>query len=75
MPRALAPRSPPPEADVVPGVDGSEVDPQERIESLLAHLGTRSDGLSSREAERRLTQFGRNEITRTVQRSWPVVSE
>jgi calcium-translocating P-type ATPase len=70
MPPALAPRSPPPEADVAPGVDGSEVDPQERIESLLAHLGTRSDGLSSREAERRLTQFGRNEISRTVQRSW-----
>jgi calcium-translocating P-type ATPase len=70
MPPALAPRSPPPEADVAPGVDGSEVDPQERIESLLAHLGTRSNGLASREAERRLTQFGRNEISRTVQRSW-----
>lgn len=40
-------------------------DPQERIETLLAHLGTRSGGLSEREAERRLAQFGPNEIFRT----------
>ena len=37
---------------------------------LLVHLGTRASGLSSREAERRLAQFGRNEISRTAQRSW-----
>jgi calcium-translocating P-type ATPase len=42
-----------------------DVDPQERIESLFVHLGTRSGGLTGREAERRLTQFGPNEITRT----------
>ncbi len=36
---------------------------------LLAHLGTRSEGLSSREADRRLTQFGANEISRTAQSS------
>ena len=36
---------------------------------LLAHLGTRSAGLSSREADRRLTQFGANEISRTAQSS------
>jgi calcium-translocating P-type ATPase len=60
------------------GVSGSpagagsvaSVDPQERIESLLAHLGTGSAGLSSREADRRLTQFGPNEISRTAQSSW-----
>jgi calcium-translocating P-type ATPase len=46
------------------------VDPQERIDVLLAHLGTRASGLSSREAERRVAQFGRNEISRTAQRSW-----
>ena len=40
------------------------VDPQERIDLLLAHLGTRAGGLSEREAARRLTQFGANEITR-----------
>jgi magnesium-transporting ATPase (P-type) len=45
------------------------VDPQERIDVLLAHLGTRASGLSSREAERRVAQFGRNEISRTAQRS------
>ncbi len=50
------------------GVNGS-VDPQERIELLLAHLGTRSGGLSSREAQRRLAQFGLNEISRAAQRS------
>jgi calcium-translocating P-type ATPase len=44
-------------------------DPQERIDVLLAHLGTRPDGLSSREAERRLTQFGPNEITRRAGQS------
>ncbi len=37
---------------------------------MLAHLGTRASGLSSREAERRVAQFERNEISRTAQRSW-----
>jgi calcium-translocating P-type ATPase len=46
------------------------VDPQERIDSLLAHLGTRAEGLSSREAERRLMQFGANEISRPAGRGW-----
>lgn len=42
------------------------VDPQERIDSLLAHLGTRAEGLSAREAQRRLAQFGPNEISRAA---------
>ena len=42
-----------------------EVDPQDRIDSLLAHLGTRTEGLTGREAQRRLDQYGPNEITRT----------
>ena len=46
------------------------IDPQERIDVLLAHLGTRASGLSSREAERRVAQFGRNEVSRTSKRSW-----
>jgi magnesium-transporting ATPase (P-type) len=46
------------------------VDPQERVDQLLAHLGTRAAGLSSREAQRRLAQFGANEISRTGKRSW-----
>jgi magnesium-transporting ATPase (P-type) len=37
---------------------------------LLAHLGTRASGLSSREAERRAAQFGRDELSRAARRSW-----
>jgi len=69
MPQTAAPRPQAP-GDAVAGVNAPGVDPQERIESLLGHLGTRADGLSSREADRRLTQFGRNEISRTAQSSW-----
>jgi calcium-translocating P-type ATPase len=39
-------------------------DPEERLDLLLQHLGSRRDGLSSREAERRLRQYGPNEIRR-----------
>ena len=46
------------------------VDPQERIDPLLAHLGTRAVGLSSREAQRRLAQFGPNEISRASGPGW-----
>ena len=46
------------------------VDPQQRIDSLLAHLGTRAEGLSSREAQRRLAQFGPNEISRAAGPRW-----
>ena len=40
------------------------VDPEERLDLLLGHLGTRRDGLSEREAVRRLEQHGPNEIRR-----------
>ena len=46
------------------------VDPQERIDSLLTHLGTRAGGLSSREAQRRLVQFGPNTISRQARSGW-----
>ncbi|MGZ4306437.1 MAG: cation-translocating P-type ATPase [Solirubrobacteraceae bacterium] len=46
------------------------IDPQERIDSLLAHLGTRVEGLTSREAQRRLTQYGANQISRAAGRGW-----
>jgi len=39
-------------------------DPEERIDALLRDLQTGRAGLSPREAERRLTQYGRNEIVR-----------
>jgi calcium-translocating P-type ATPase len=40
------------------------VDPEERVDLLLRHLGTGRAGLAPREAERRLTQYGPNEISR-----------
>ncbi|MEJ7843125.1 MAG: cation-transporting P-type ATPase [Rubrobacter sp.] len=49
------------------GTNASEraaFDPEERIELLLGHLGTRREGLSGREAARRLEQHGPNEIRR-----------
>jgi hypothetical protein len=46
-------------------------DPTEAAERLLRDLRTHPDGLSSREAERRLCQFGLNELTRRGRRRWP----
>ena len=46
-----------------------DVDPQDRIDWVFANLGTRSGGLTGREAQRRLDQFGLNEITRTQKSS------
>jgi len=70
MAHALAPRSVRQDRASASDLGVGVVDPQERIDVLLAHLGTRASGLSSREAERRVAQFGRNEISRTAQRSW-----
>jgi magnesium-transporting ATPase (P-type) len=41
------------------------VDPDEALDLLLRDLGTRREGLASREAARRLEQHGRNEIRRS----------
>jgi calcium-translocating P-type ATPase len=41
-----------------------EVDPEERVLTLLRDLRTTRAGLTQREAERRLVQYGRNEIER-----------
>ena len=49
--------------------DAPDIDPQDRIDLVLAHLGTRTEGLTGREAQRRLDQFGPNEITRTQKSS------
>jgi magnesium-transporting ATPase (P-type) len=70
MPDAVAPRSVRQDRASASDLGVGVIDPQERIEVLLAHLGTRASGLSSRDAERRVAQFGRNEISRTAQRSW-----
>ena len=47
----------------------SQLDPEERLDLLLQHLGARRGGLGSREAERRLRQYGPNEIRRSERRS------
>jgi hypothetical protein len=47
-----------------PSEAGASLDPQQRMDGLLAQLGTRPDGLSSREATRQLAQYGRNELVR-----------
>jgi calcium-translocating P-type ATPase len=49
----------------------ASVDPEERIELLLRDLRASRDGLSSREAERRLVAHGRNELESRKRRSWP----
>ena len=46
-------------------------DPTEAVELLLRHLKSSSDGLTSREAQRRLVQFGPNELKRRGGRRWP----
>jgi calcium-translocating P-type ATPase len=47
----------------------ARVDPEERVDLLLRHLGVRPDGLSGREAAHRLEQHGANEIVRRRQRN------
>ena len=52
-------------------------DPREPIERLLRDLGVRAEGLSEREAARRLLAYGPNELRRGRGREWPrqVVSQ
>ena len=47
-----------------------EVDPREPSERLLRDLRSRREGLSQREAERRLVAYGPNELQRTTRASW-----
>ena len=46
-------------------------DPTEAVEDLLRSLRTHPEGLSSREAQRRLTQYGSNELERRRGAQWP----
>ncbi len=48
-----------------------QLDPEESLDLLLRHLGTRSSGLTQREAQRRLVQFGPNLLERRRGRRWP----
>jgi calcium-translocating P-type ATPase len=56
-----------PVLEIPPTVD----DPREAYELLLRELGTRPEGLSGREAERRLAAYGPNEIVRRGGTRWP----
>jgi calcium-translocating P-type ATPase len=47
------------------------LDPEERLALLLRDLRTSRAGLSTREAQRRLVQYGRNELSRRGGRRWP----
>jgi calcium-translocating P-type ATPase len=47
------------------------VDPTEAADGLLRRLKTGNAGLTSREAQRRLIQFGPNELRRRGGRRWP----
>jgi calcium-translocating P-type ATPase len=58
------------QADVHPAGKQS-IDPEERTELLLRDLGSSASGLSSREADRRLTQYGPNTLQRRGGRRWP----
>jgi calcium-translocating P-type ATPase len=46
-------------------------DPTERVDLLLRDLRTSRSGLSGREAQRRLEQFGPNVLARRTRRRWP----
>jgi calcium-translocating P-type ATPase len=46
-------------------------DPREAVELLMRELRARPEGISSREAERRLVAYGRNEIVRRGGVRWP----
>ncbi len=53
-----------------PAGDESSPDPREPINLLLRQLRARPDGLSSREAARRLVAYGPNRLTRRPGRHW-----
>jgi len=47
------------------------LDPRRAVETLFQSLRSGPDGISSREAERRLVVYGRNELLRRGGRRWP----
>jgi calcium-translocating P-type ATPase len=48
-----------------------ELNPTETVDGLLRRLKASGDGLTAREARRRLVQYGPNELTRRGGRRWP----
>jgi calcium-translocating P-type ATPase len=61
MTRLLDPQSEP----------ATQPDPEERVELLLRDLRSSRSGISAREAERRLVQYGPNELRSRGGRRWP----
>jgi calcium-translocating P-type ATPase len=49
----------------------AEANPREPLEDLFRDLGSRRDGLSAREAARRLVRYGPNTLVRRGGRRWP----
>jgi len=60
-----------PRVDEDAGADPEVGDPREPVALLLRDLRARPEGLSSREAERRLVAYGSNELRRRTGRRWP----
>ena len=58
-------------ASTAPAPVAPSVDPREARDVLLRDLDSSAHGLSQREAERRLLQYGRNELVRRGSRRWP----
>ncbi len=51
--------------------DGIDMDPREPIKRLLRDLRASPEGLTGREADRRLVAYGPNELTRRGRARWP----
>jgi len=66
--KATRPRHDP---DGTAGLDGQSANPLEPVAQLLRDLRASEDGLSSREAARRLQVSGPNELARRGGRRWP----
>jgi calcium-translocating P-type ATPase len=57
--------------DVAPVAERPDFEPTQRVGLLLRDLRTSPDGLSGREAARRLVVYGPNELRRRAGRRWP----
>jgi magnesium-transporting ATPase (P-type) len=70
-PPAPTTRNPAPRDPASGAAPPGEPDPEERIALLLRDLRSSRSGLSSREAQRRLEQYGPNELQRRGGTRWP----
>jgi magnesium-transporting ATPase (P-type) len=57
--------------ELAPPDAGVAGDPSRRLELLFRDLRSSAHGVTNREAARRLTVYGRNELTRRGKRRWP----